>query len=119
MTNHSSGTISTLPIYPVGLRDSQHAPGCVAGVVTEDIIHLVPNAGPRAMSELDEYLRDVLAEAQERFPEAGILMVSVEDCDDETSQCDISFFTNMGSDEVADVVKTIPDWEDTSPKVRH
>ena len=62
---------------------------------------------------------DVLAEAQERFPEAGILMVSVEDCDDETSQCDISFFTNMGSDEVADVVKTIPDWEDTSPKVRH
>ena len=56
---------------------------------------------------LDDFMRDTLRAAQEKFPDAGLLMVVVEDVDG-TDEYEATMMTNMDPEEVNDVVSNFP-----------
>ena len=63
------------------------------------------------MSQLDDLLRSMIDKAKEQFPEAGILFVAVEDSDDDERGPEITYMTNMGPEEVSDVLTVIAEPE--------
>jgi hypothetical protein len=63
------------------------------------------------MATLDEFLRQTIETVKKKFPDAGILLVSVEDLDDE-AQPEITYLTNMGPEEMAEVVSCIVEPDD-------
>ena len=61
------------------------------------------------MATLDDFLRETVRVVKERFPDAGILVIAVEDADEEQ---ELTWMTNMPADEVRAVVKEIDGEED-------
>lgn len=59
---------------------------------------------------LDDFLRNTLREAHEKFPEAGLLIVSVED-DMATDQAEMTVMTNLEDHEIQGVVDVLPDMQ--------
>ena len=64
------------------------------------------------MAALDVFLRDTLTAAQAKFPDVGIMLVSVENAPDGEEAHEITMMTNMQADEVEDVLAELPNSDD-------
>ena len=62
------------------------------------------------MAPLDAFLRETIDTAKQRFPNVGLLLISVEDVEDEDHH-EITMLTNMPREEVEDVLAELPDTE--------
>ena len=59
------------------------------------------------MNTLEDFLRDTMVRAKKAFPEAGFLLISIEDFD-EISQRELTVMTNLDQEEMGDVVARLP-----------
>jgi hypothetical protein len=66
---------------------------------------------------VEEYLRGVLAQVTKEFPEAGFILLAVEDHDD-IEMRDLTAFTNMDAEEVEETLDRVQcdgEWSDSRP----
>jgi len=66
------------------------------------------------MAKLSRYLSSVLKRVQKKFPEAGLLIVSVEE-DEAGEGATMTYLTNMEADEVAEIARPLVDPDNADP----
>ena len=66
------------------------------------------------MATLDKYLRSVVRRVKQKFPDAGILIVTVDEPEDEP---ELTYFSNMEPDEMQEVLGILvqPEPPDSDP----